>query len=90
MRALVTGVSDGIGGAICRQVANVQNSAVAMCVRERRLEVEAIADELACAAGLVCGKLTRTPACIIRGFEYKRAAGTARDLIRPAANDLFR
>ena len=46
MRALVTGVSDGIGGAICRQVANVPNSAVAMCVRERRPEVEAIADEL--------------------------------------------
>ena len=55
-----------------------------------RVSIEAVADELACAAGLVCGKLTRTPACIIRGFEYKRAAGTASDLIRPAANDLFR
>ncbi len=52
--------------------------------------VEAIADELACAAGLVCGKLSRTPACIVRGFVYQKGSGTARDLIRPAANDLFR
>jgi len=55
-----------------------------------RVSIEAVADELACAAGLVCGKLTRTPACIIRGFQYRPATGSARDLIRPAANDLFR
>ena len=52
--------------------------------------LEAIADELACAAGLVCGKLNRTPACIIRGFSHERARGRTRDLLRPAANDLFR
>jgi coenzyme F420-0:L-glutamate ligase / coenzyme F420-1:gamma-L-glutamate ligase len=52
--------------------------------------VEAIADELACAAGLVCGKLNRTPACIVRGFCYTTASGRVRDLLRPAANDLFR
>ncbi len=52
--------------------------------------LEAIADELACAAGLVCGKLNRTPACIIRGFPYEPADGRARDLLRPAASDLFR
>ena len=52
--------------------------------------IEAVADQLACAAGLVCGKLTRTPACIIRGFAYRPGRGSARDLIRPAANDLFR
>jgi coenzyme F420-0:L-glutamate ligase/coenzyme F420-1:gamma-L-glutamate ligase len=55
-----------------------------------RVSIEAVADELACAAGLVCGKLARTPACIIRGFEYRPARGSARDLIRPAAMDLFR
>ncbi|HEV2718143.1 MAG TPA: coenzyme F420-0:L-glutamate ligase, partial [Terriglobales bacterium] len=55
-----------------------------------RSTVDAIADELACAAGLVCGKLARTPACIIRGFRYRPGRGTARELIRPAANDLFR
>jgi coenzyme F420-0:L-glutamate ligase/coenzyme F420-1:gamma-L-glutamate ligase len=52
--------------------------------------IDAVADELACAAGLVCGKLEGTPACIIRGFSYKAGSGTARQLIRPAANDLFR
>ena len=52
--------------------------------------VDADADQLACAAGLVCGKLARTPACIIRGFAYQPGRGAARDLIRPAANDLFR
>jgi len=52
--------------------------------------LEAIADELACAAALVCGKLNRTPACIIRGFSYEPARGRARDLLRPKADDLFR
>ena len=55
-----------------------------------RVSLEAVADELACAAGLVCGKLARTPACIIRGFGYRPGRGRARDLIRPVATDLFR
>jgi len=55
-----------------------------------RASVEAVADELACAAGLVCGKLNRTPTCIIRGFCYKPGSGNIRDLLRPAATDLFR
>lgn len=55
-----------------------------------RVSVDAVADELACAAGLLCGKLARTPACIVRGFPYKRGSGRAKELIRPAANDLFR
>jgi coenzyme F420-0:L-glutamate ligase/coenzyme F420-1:gamma-L-glutamate ligase len=52
--------------------------------------LEAVADELAGAAGLVCGKLNRTPACIIRGFPYEPAPGRTRDLLRPAGNELFR
>jgi coenzyme F420-0:L-glutamate ligase / coenzyme F420-1:gamma-L-glutamate ligase len=56
--------------------------------------VDAVADELACAAGLVCGKLAGTPACIIRGYSYfrenRRGSVGARALIRPAKNDLFR
>jgi coenzyme F420-0:L-glutamate ligase/coenzyme F420-1:gamma-L-glutamate ligase len=50
---------------------------------------EAVADELACAAGLVCGKLNRTPFCIVRGFSYPRGGGTGRELIRARQNDLF-
>jgi len=55
-----------------------------------RVSVEAVADELACAAGLVCGKLARIPVSIVRGFPYRPGRGSARDLIRPAAADLFR
>jgi coenzyme F420-0:L-glutamate ligase / coenzyme F420-1:gamma-L-glutamate ligase len=52
--------------------------------------LEAVADELACIAGLACGKLSRAPACIIRGFACEPARGRARDLVRPATRDLFR
>lgn len=51
---------------------------------------EAIADELACAAGLVCGKLNRTPFCIVRGVRFQAGGGSASELIRPRKNDLFR
>ena len=51
---------------------------------------EAVADELAATAGLACGKLSRIPACLIRGFSYERAPGRAADLIRDPAHDLFR
>lgn len=55
-----------------------------------KASVEAVADELACAAGLLCGKLNRTPACIVRGFPYPVGKGSLRDLLRPANVDLFR
>jgi coenzyme F420-0:L-glutamate ligase / coenzyme F420-1:gamma-L-glutamate ligase len=55
-----------------------------------RASVEAVADELACAAGLICGKLTDVPACIVRGFAYRPGRGSAAELIRPAQRDLFR
>jgi coenzyme F420-0:L-glutamate ligase/coenzyme F420-1:gamma-L-glutamate ligase len=51
---------------------------------------EAVADEVACAAGLVCGKLNRTPAAIVRGVRVDGGRGSARELIRPAKHDLFR
>jgi coenzyme F420-0:L-glutamate ligase/coenzyme F420-1:gamma-L-glutamate ligase len=60
------------------------------CGYTLQASLEAVADELAAAAGLVCGKLNRTPACIIRGFPYEPARGRTRDLLRPAVNDLFR
>lgn len=52
--------------------------------------MEAVADELACIAGLVCGKDSGVPACIIRGYFYQRGRGNARQLVRPAEKDLFR
>ena len=55
-----------------------------------KASIEAVADELACAAGLVCGKLNRAPACIVRGFRYEAGPGSVRELLRPATSDLFR
>lgn len=51
---------------------------------------EAVADELACVAGLVCGKDARVPACIIRGYAYRRGDGKARAMVRKKEKDLFR
>lgn len=55
-----------------------------------RVSLEAVADALAAMAGAACGKLSRCPACIIRGFAYERGRGRARDLVRPPERDLFR
>jgi coenzyme F420-0:L-glutamate ligase/coenzyme F420-1:gamma-L-glutamate ligase len=55
-----------------------------------RASAEAVADELACAAGLICGKLNGVPVCIVRGFRYEPGRGSARELIRARQNDLFR
>src|SRR5579875_1065824 len=58
--------------------------------RELSHTVVAVADELACAAGLLMEKASGIPAVLIRGYAYKTAAGTAKSLIRPAEADLFR
>ena len=55
-----------------------------------KASIEAVADELAAAAGLVCGKLNRAPACIVRGFRYQPGSGSVGELLRPPASDLFR
>lgn len=52
--------------------------------------LEAVADELACAAGLMSEKLLGAPVCVVRGYSYQRGRGRARDLIRPRSEDLFR
>ncbi len=57
---------------------------------ELRVTSMAVADELAAAAELAHGKLDRIPAAIIRGYDYPRGCGTARDMIRDAEKDLFR
>jgi coenzyme F420-0:L-glutamate ligase/coenzyme F420-1:gamma-L-glutamate ligase len=51
--------------------------------------VLAIADDLAAAAGVVMGKRARNPAVIVRGLELQ-GSGSGRELVRPAAEDLFR
>jgi coenzyme F420-0:L-glutamate ligase/coenzyme F420-1:gamma-L-glutamate ligase len=48
------------------------------------------ADELASAAELVMGKTDRVPVAILRGVTSPGEPGSGRDLIRPAAADIFR
>jgi len=57
--------------------------------KQLRATVLATADDVASAAGLVMGKTRRTPVVVVRGLELE-GSGRGRDLIRPAADDLFR
>ncbi|HEY5033552.1 MAG TPA: coenzyme F420-0:L-glutamate ligase [Candidatus Dormibacteraeota bacterium] len=57
--------------------------------KELHATVLAVADEVAAAAGLVMGKTRRTPVVVVRGLELE-GNGSGRELIRPAAEDLFR
>jgi dehydro coenzyme F420 reductase / coenzyme F420-0:L-glutamate ligase / coenzyme F420-1:gamma-L-glutamate ligase len=52
--------------------------------------VVALADEVAAASGLVMGKDEGTPVAVIRGLRPDAPHGTARDIVRPRDEDLFR
>jgi coenzyme F420-0:L-glutamate ligase / coenzyme F420-1:gamma-L-glutamate ligase len=58
----------------------------------RRLHgtIIAVADELAAAAGLLMKKAAQIPAVVIRGAQFPASPGSARQLIRPASEDMFR
>ncbi len=57
---------------------------------ELRVTSMAVADELAAAAELAQGKLDRMPVALVRGYDYPRGCGAARDLLRDPEKDLFR
>src|SRR5207244_13585696 len=57
---------------------------------ELRVTMLATADELASAGELVMGKVDGVPVALVRGLGRALGPGAARELIRPAANDLFR
>ena len=57
---------------------------------ELKAAVAAIADEMAAAAELVMGKRDGVPVVIVRGCEIQREEGSVKELLRPAAEDLFR
>jgi dehydro coenzyme F420 reductase / coenzyme F420-0:L-glutamate ligase / coenzyme F420-1:gamma-L-glutamate ligase len=54
------------------------------------MTVMALADQVATAAGIVMGKDARVPVAIVRGLDAWHETGTAADLIRSPADDLFR
>jgi coenzyme F420-0:L-glutamate ligase/coenzyme F420-1:gamma-L-glutamate ligase len=55
-----------------------------------RVTAIAIADELCSAAELVMGKTLGVPAAIIRNYKFTSSEDTAKSLIRPKEEDLFR
>lgn len=55
-----------------------------------RVTVMAIADELAAAAELVMNKSDGVPVAIVKGYQYPHGKGSARELVRPIPEDLFR
>jgi coenzyme F420-0:L-glutamate ligase / coenzyme F420-1:gamma-L-glutamate ligase len=57
---------------------------------ELRASTVSVADELAAAADLILGKTARVPAVVVRGFEGQRGEGSAAELVRDPASDLFR
>jgi coenzyme F420-0:L-glutamate ligase/coenzyme F420-1:gamma-L-glutamate ligase len=57
---------------------------------ELRVSTLCVADELAGAAELVQNKLDGVPVAIIRGFDYPKGEGSARQIVRAKENDLFR
>lgn len=57
---------------------------------ELKASVTAVADQIAGAAELVMGKTSHVPAAIVRGCGLPQGDGSARELIRPAEDDLFR
>ena len=58
--------------------------------RKLQATVIGFADNLAAAAALVMGEAAEgRPAVLVRGLEWEEPDGTAADLIRPVAEDLF-
>ena len=58
--------------------------------RELKVTLGNRADAIAAAAVLIMGETTeRTPVAIVSGFPAEDSAQTARDGVRPAADDMF-
>ncbi|MCH8815541.1 MAG: coenzyme F420-0:L-glutamate ligase [Chloroflexi bacterium] len=57
---------------------------------ELKVSTLVVADELAAAAELVQGKLDAVPVAIVRGYDYPRGEGSAKEIVREAEKDLFR
>jgi coenzyme F420-0:L-glutamate ligase/coenzyme F420-1:gamma-L-glutamate ligase len=57
--------------------------------RVMSVSVIAVADELASAAELVMGKVSRCPVVLVRGYRYERGEGGAHAIVMDRAMDLF-
>jgi coenzyme F420-0:L-glutamate ligase/coenzyme F420-1:gamma-L-glutamate ligase len=57
--------------------------------RVMSVSVIAVADEIASAAELVMGKVSRCPLVLVRGYSYQHGNSTAREIVMDRAMDLF-
>ena len=91
-RAWRRGLTDvAIGVRRDRRPSSTCEAAPTTAGQELQVTEVAIADEIASAAELVMGKATGIPVAIVRGLDPEWfGAGSYRDLIRPADQDLFR
>ncbi len=85
----VTDVAIGVAGIAA--LADLRGTTDALG-RQLRVTEVAVADELAAAADLVCGKATGIPAAIVRGTDraWHRDSSVRSELIRHPGEDLFR
>ena len=88
-RAWRQGVTDVAIGAAGLRVLDDHRGGVDAFGNELVVTQVAVADELAAAGDLVKGKLSGVPVAVVRGLSPS-GAGSARELIRPAEEDLFR
>lgn len=89
-RAWRNGQTDTAIGAAGLPVLHSYEGAIDPQGNELAVTEIAVADELACAGDLVKGKLGGTPVAVVRGLSIVDDRSTARDLVRPVAEDLFR
>jgi len=57
---------------------------------ELKASIAALADEIASAAELVMGKKDGVPVVLVRGCRVESGKGSAQEILRPQAEDLFR
>ena len=89
-RAWRVGQTDAAIGSSGLKVLHSYEGAVDKQGNELHVTEIAVADEIAAAADLVKGKLRATPVAVVRGMSLVDDGSTARNLVRPVEEDLFR
>lgn len=89
-RAWRIGQTDAAIGSAGLRVLHRYAGAVDSQGNELEVTEVAVADEIASAADLVQGKLGGVPVAVLRGLPVTDDGSTARDLVRPVEEDLFR
>lgn len=89
-RAWRIGQTDAAIGSAGLRVLHRYAGAVDSQGNELEVTEVAVADEIASAADLVQGKLNGVPVAVLRGLPVTDDSSTARDLVRPVEEDLFR